>query len=150
MHVMIESVMEKSAYLLGLDSLVDETIVFTADQQMIYNMLSSAIPPRILAMTTKSKIFKHMVDVWNIYHMSLPLVKLGRAEEHDLQSYLQLLDMIEKFCHRELAEADNEDWNAKSIRILPQERERKFKESHGFWCQLEQIPWMCQVWAYFH
>jgi hypothetical protein len=99
---------------------------------MISNMLASTIPQKILAKTTKSKIVKHMVDVWNILHILLPLVKLERAEEHDLQSYLQLLDAIEKSCHWELAEADNEDQNAKSVKILQQERERKFKESRGF------------------
>jgi hypothetical protein len=89
-------------------------------------------PPRILAKTLKSKIVEHMVEVWNILHILLPLVNLGRVEEHDLQSYLQLLGMIEKSCHWELAEADNEDWNATSIKILPQEREPKFKELRGF------------------
>jgi hypothetical protein len=84
-------------------------------------MLASAIPQKILAKRTKSKIVEHIVDVWNILHILLPLVKLGRAEEHNLQSYLQLLDAIEKSCHRELAEADNEDRNAKSVMILQQE-----------------------------
>jgi hypothetical protein len=51
MHVMIKSVMEKFAYLLGLVGQADETIVFTADQQTIYGILSSTIPPRILAKT---------------------------------------------------------------------------------------------------
>ncbi len=46
--------------------------------------------------------------------------------------YLQLLATIEKSCHQELAEADNEDRNAKSVKILHQERERKFKELSGF------------------
>jgi hypothetical protein len=72
-------------------------------------------------------------------------VKLGRAEEHGLQSYLQLLDMIEKSCHQELAEANNEDRNAKSVKILQQERESNF-----FLCLFMQIPWMCKVWAYSH
>jgi hypothetical protein len=63
MSVMIEFVMEKRAYLLGLASQVDKIIVFSADQQTIYNMLSIAIPQWILAKTTKSKIVKHMVDV---------------------------------------------------------------------------------------
>ncbi len=59
-------------------------------------------------------------------------MKLGRAEEHNLQSYLQLLDAIEKSCHRELTEGNNKDQNAKSVKILHQERERKFKELRGF------------------
>jgi hypothetical protein len=113
-------------------SQADKEIVFSADQQTISDMLASAIPQKILAKTTTSKIVKHMVDVWNILHTLLPLVKLGRAEEHDLQSYLQHLDAIEKSCRRELAEADNKDQNAKSVKILQQERERKFKESRGF------------------
>ena len=81
-----------------------------------------------------------MVDVWNILHMLQPLVKLGRAEEQDLQSYLQLLDMIEKFCSQKKAEADNEDQNAKSIKMLLQERERKFKELCGFGVDLRRFP----------
>jgi hypothetical protein len=140
MRVMIESVMEKCEYLLGLASQADETIAFTADQQKIYNMLSNATPPRILAMAKKSKITKHMVEVWNILHILLPLVKLGRAEEHNLQSYFQLPDMINKSCCRELAEVDNEDRNAKAIKILPQERERNFKESRGFGVDLHRFP----------
>jgi hypothetical protein len=72
---------------------------------MISDILASTIPQQILAKTTKSEIVEHMVDVWNILYILLPLVKLGRAEEHDLQSYLQLLDAIEKSCYRELAEA---------------------------------------------
>jgi hypothetical protein len=78
---------------LGLGSQSDKSIVFSADQQMIYNMLSSAIPQRILAKMTKSKIVKHIVDVWNNLQYLLPLVKLGRVEEHDLQLYLQLLNI---------------------------------------------------------
>jgi hypothetical protein len=132
MRMMIESVVEKHAYLLGLASRVDKTIVFSADQQTIYNMLSSTIPQRIFAKTTKSKIFKLIVDVWNILHILLLLRKLGRAEEHNLQSYLQLLDMIEKSCHWELAEAGNKNRNVKSVKILQQERERNFKELCGF------------------
>jgi hypothetical protein len=103
-------------------------------------MLASAIPKKMIAKTTKSKIVKHMVDVWNILCILLPLVKLGRAEEHNLQSYLQLLDAIEKSCCRELAEADNEDRNAKSVKILQQERERKFKESRGFGVDSCRLP----------
>jgi hypothetical protein len=95
-------------------------------------MLASAIPQRILAKMRKSKIVKQMVDVLNILHILLLLVKLGRAEEHDLQLYLQLLDMIEKFCCQELAEVDNKERNAKYVKILQQEREHKFKESRGF------------------
>ena len=107
MHMMIESVVEKCEYLLGLASRGDKTIVFYEDQQTIYDMLSSAILQRILAKTTKPKIVEHMVDVWNILHILLLLVKLGRAEEHHLQSYHQILDMIEKSCCQELAEVDN-------------------------------------------
>jgi hypothetical protein len=129
---MIESIMEKRKYLLGLASQVDKAIVFSTDQQTISDMLASAIPQKILAKTTKSKIVEHMVDVWNIFHILLLLVKLGRAEEHDLQSYLQLLDAIEKSCHQELTEVDNKDWNAKSVKVLQQEREHKFKELRGF------------------
>jgi hypothetical protein len=140
MHVMIESVVEKFAYLLGLASRGDKTIVFSADQQTIYDMLSSAIPQRILAKTTKSKSVEYMVDVWNILQILLPLVKLGRAEEHNLQSYFQLPDRINKSCCRELAEVDNEDRNAKAIKILPQERERNFKESRGFGVDLHRFP----------
>jgi hypothetical protein len=132
MRMMIESVVKKPAYLLGLPSQVDKAIVFSADQQTISDILASAIPQRILAKTTKFKIVQHMVDVWNILHNLLPLVKLGKAEEHNLQSYLQLLDAIEKSCHRELAEADNEDRNAKFVKILQWERERKFKEACAF------------------
>jgi hypothetical protein len=84
MRMTIESVVEKHAYLLGLASEVDKTIVLFANQQTIYNKLSSAIPQRILAKTTKSKFFEHMVDVWNILHILLPLVKFGRVEEHDV------------------------------------------------------------------
>jgi hypothetical protein len=109
MGVMIESVMEKCAYLLGLASQWNKAIFF-ADQQTISNMLASAIPQRILTKMTKSKIVKHMVDVWNILRILLPLVKLGRAEEHNA---------IEKSCCRDLAEADNEDQNAKSLKISP-------------------------------
>jgi hypothetical protein len=109
---------------------------------MVYDkdMLSSAIPSRILAKMTTSKIVEHMVEVWNILHIWLPLVRLGRAEKHNLQSYLQLLDMIEKACHRELAEVDNEDPNAKSIKILQQEREHNFKELRGFGVDSYRFP----------
>jgi hypothetical protein len=75
--VIIESIVEKCAYLLGLASQADKAIVFSADQQTISNMLASTIPQKILAKTTKSKIVEHMVDVWNILHILLPLVKLG-------------------------------------------------------------------------
>jgi hypothetical protein len=74
LRVMIKSVAEKHAYLLGLASQADKTIVFSADQQTIYNMLASAIPQKILTKTKKYKIVKHMVDVWNILHIFLPLV----------------------------------------------------------------------------
>ncbi len=57
---------------------------------------------------------EHMVGIWDVLEMLLLLVKLGRAEEHDLQSYLQLMDMIENTSHQELAEASNEDQNSKS------------------------------------
>ena len=63
MCVMIESVVEKRACLLGLASQADKAIVFSTDQQTISDMLASAIPQKILAKTTKSKIVKHMVDV---------------------------------------------------------------------------------------
>jgi hypothetical protein len=71
--------------------------------------------------------------------MLLLLVKLGRAEEHDLQSYLQLLDMIAKSCHWELTETDNEDQNAMSIKTLLQERECKFKELRGIGVNLHRL-----------
>ncbi len=48
--------MEKHAYLLGLASQADKSIVFSADQQTIYNMLSSNIPQRILAKTKNPKL----------------------------------------------------------------------------------------------
>jgi hypothetical protein len=132
MRVMIESVAEKHAYLLGLASQAGKAICFSTDQQTISDMLASTIPQRILAKTKKSKIVEHTVDVWKILHILLQLVKLGRAEEHDLQSYLQLLDTIEKSCHWEVIEADSKDRNSKSIKILQQERECKFKGSGGF------------------
>ncbi len=69
---MIESVVENHGYLLGLASQADDTIVFSADQQTIYDMLSSTIPQWILTKMTKSKIVEHMVDVWNILHILLP------------------------------------------------------------------------------
>ncbi len=77
--MMIESIVEKCAYLLEQASQADKTIAFPADQQTIYDMLSSTIPPRILAKTKKSKIFNHMVELRNILHILLPLVKLGRV-----------------------------------------------------------------------
>ena len=129
MCVMLESVVQKRAYLLRLASKADDKFIFTADKQMIYNMISNAIPQRILAKTSKVKIVEHMVEVWNILLILLSLVKLGRAEEHHTHSYLQLLDMTENSCCQELAEADDEDRNAKSIKISPQERERKFMEA---------------------
>ncbi len=140
MRVMIESVMEKRACLLGLASQVDKAIVFSADQQTISYMLASTIPQKILAKMTKFKIVKHMVDVWNILHILLLLLKLGRAEEHNLQSYLQFLDTIEKSCHWKLAEADNKDRSAKSVKISQQEKERKFNELHGFGVNSYRFP----------
>ncbi len=72
--------------------------------------------------------------------MAYDMAKLERAEEHNLQSYLQLLDAIKKSCHWELAEADNEDPNTKSVKILQQERECKFMELHGFGFNSCRVP----------
>jgi len=54
------------------------------------------------------------------------MTKLGREEMHDMHSYLQLMELIENSSKRELAEADNEDRNAKSIKLSGQEMERNF------------------------
>jgi hypothetical protein len=48
--------------------------------------------------------------------------------------------MIEKSCHRELAEADIEDRNTKPIKIFPRERERNFKELRGFGVNTLRFP----------
>ncbi len=48
--------------------------------------------------------------------------------------------MIEKSCCQELAEVNNEDQNVKSVKILQQERELKFKESRGFGVDSCRLP----------
>jgi hypothetical protein len=131
MRTILKSVIRKREYLVGLSQRVDDEIK---------GWVCRAIPTNVLVKTSKAKIAELMVQVWDVMRVLLPLVRLRREEEHDLQSFLQLMDMIEKSCHRELAEARNIDLNAMTIRSTGEEKNRKYLGSSGFKVDGRRFP----------
>jgi len=65
MRVMLESIVVKREYLLGLAKRVDESIVMTG-REFISDMLSRVIPVSVVAKTSKTNIVEHMVRMWDI------------------------------------------------------------------------------------
>jgi hypothetical protein len=87
-----------------------------------------AIPTNVLAKTSKAKIAELMVQVWDVMRVFFPLVRLRREEEHDLQTFLELMDMIKKSSHQELVEASKADMNSKTVRLTGR---NTFREDSG-------------------
>jgi hypothetical protein len=57
------------------------------------------------------------VNVWAVLQVVIANVSISRLARHDLQQYLNLMTRIEALAGREISEADEQDKNAKSVRL---------------------------------
>jgi len=94
-------------------------------------LLARAIPINIPAKIGKSKLCKFMVDVWAVLKPVSTNVKIGRAEMHYLQQYIELMNRMEATVRRAINEANNANKNSKSHKLSSHAMERGYLAECG-------------------
>jgi len=97
----------------------------------IKDLLTRAIPINIPAKIGKSMLCKFMVDVWAVLKPVSTNVKIGRAEMHDLQQYIELMNRMEATAMSVINEANNTDKNSKSLKLSSHAMERGYLADRG-------------------
>jgi len=132
MRMAMQSLVRNREYLVGLAGGLDATMSFEDGGGVtIKDLLARAIPINIPAKIGKSKLCKFMVDVWAVFKPVSANVKIGRAEMHDLQQYIELMTRVEATARREIHEADNIDKNSKSHKLPSHAMERRYLADRG-------------------
>ena len=132
MKRIFEAVVGKRGYLLELAGGLDSSMEIPEGGGMtIRGLLTKAIPVKFAAKTPKSKVCEFMVNVWAVLQVVIANVSISREARHDLQQYLDLLTRVEAVAGREISEADEQDKNAKSVKLPGRAMERMYLTDRG-------------------
>ena len=148
MKRIFEAVVGKRGYLLELAGGLDSSMEIPEGGGMtIRGLLTKAIPVKFAAKTPKSKVCEFMVNVWAVLQVVIANVSISREARHDLQQYLDLLTRVEAVAGREISEADEQDKNAKSVKLPGRAMERMYLTAHRSWIKASAtVLDLCKVW----